>query len=214
MAARREQALIVALGIVAALAIVVVRLVLEARAAYREGAAAEQRGEVAQAVRHYLDAGRAYLPGNPVVLRALERLDAIAVGAVGRGDYATARSAFEAERAAILGARSFYTPFADRLPGINRRLARLLAASESPAVNPSFDERTTWHEQRLHERTRPRPRVVLFALLGLALWVTSAVAFFRKGFDKSLALRRAPALLAGLGFMVGLVLFLVCLRLA
>jgi len=210
----RRPSVIVGIGILAALGVVAARLVLEAKTAYRQGAAAEERGEIGEAVRHYLDAGRAYLPGNPFVRRALDRLDAVGLAAVTRGDYATARAAFEAERAALLGARSFYTPFAERLPGINRRLARLMAAIEDPQGGPSFEERAAWHEQRLAEKPGPKMAFVLLALLGLALWVTSAVMFFRKGLDRNLGLVRTPAIFAGLGFMAGLAMFLVCLHLA
>ncbi len=209
-----RQLAIVGIGVVVALGVVVVRLVVEARGAYQKGAAAEARGDLGEAVRHYLDAGRAYLPGNPVVRRALDRLDAIGVAAVTRGDYAAARAAFEAERAALLGARSFYTPHAERLAGINRRLARLMAAIEDPLGRAGFEERTAWHEQRLAETLRPKTSFVLLALLGLALWVASAVLFFRKGLDRELVLVRMPAAFAGVGFVLGLVLFLVSLRLA
>jgi hypothetical protein len=214
MAGARRRLAIVAIGILAALTVVVVRLLVEARGAYREGVAAEQRGDLGEAVRHYLDAGRAYLPGNPVVRSALDRLDAIGVASVTKGDYVAARSAFEAERAVLLGARSFYTPYAERLPGINRRLARLMAAIEDPSGMDSFDARTAWHEQRLAGRLGPKTSFVLLALLGLGLWAGSAVVFFRKGLDKNLVLVRLPAVLAGVGFVLGLVLFLVGLRLA
>jgi hypothetical protein len=211
MPTARRQLALVGIGVLAALAVVVVRLLFEARGAYRQGVAAEARGELGEAVRHYLDA---YLPGNPVVRRALDRLDAIGVTAVTKGDYATARAAFEAERAALLGARSFYTPHAERLPTINRRLARLMAAIEDPLGRAGFEERTAWHEQRLAEKLRPKTSFVLLALLGLALWVVSAVLFFRKGLGKDLVLLRVPAALAGVGFLLGLVLFVVGLRLA
>jgi type II secretory pathway pseudopilin PulG len=214
MSGARAKLVMVGTAIILALAVVVVRLLLEERTAYRQGQAAEALGESREAIRHYLDAGRAYLPGSPIVRQALDRLDAIAVSAIRKSDYATARSACEAERAALLGARSFYIPSADRLPVIDRRLARLLAASEDPAGSASFAARAAWHEQRLEQRSWPRPRMVLLALGGLALWITSTVAFVRGGLDKNLALVRAPALLAGIGFLVGLALFVICLRLA
>lgn len=210
----RQRALIVGIGILVALGVVCVRLVLESRAAFRQGAAAEERGELGEAIRHYLDAGRAYLPGSPFVRGAVDHLDAIGVAAVTRSDYATARAAFEAERAALLGARSFYTPFSDRLPHINRRLARLMAAIEDPTGGATFEERAAWHEQRLSRPLGPKTSVVMLALLGLALWVTSSVVFFRKGLDRNLGLVRVPAVFAGLGFLAGLATFLICLRLA
>ena len=214
MRERQRQVGIVLLGVAAALAVIVARLLVDARTAYRNGAAAEERGEVSEAIRFYLDAGRLYVPGSPFTRNALDRLDAIGIALVTKGDYATARAAFEAERAALLGTRSFYTPYAERLPSLERRLSRLLAAAEDRASPATFEERARWHAERLAERPRPKTAMVLLALLGLAMWVTSAVLFFRKGVDANLALRRAPATLASVGFLVGLALFLACLRLA
>jgi hypothetical protein len=210
----RRQVVIVLLGVAAALAVIVVRLLVDARSAYRNGAAAEDRGEISEAIRYYLDAGRLYVPGSPFTRNALDRLDAIGVAQVTKGDYATARAAFEAERAALLGTRSFYTPYADRLPSLERRLSRLLAAAEDRASPATFEERAKWHAERLAERPRPQNPMVSLALLGLAMWVASAVTFFRKGVDANLALRRTPAMLASAGFLVGLALFLISLRLA
>ena len=210
----RRQAVIVLLGVAVALGVIVVRLLVDARSAYRNGAAAEERGEISEAIRHYLDAGRLYVPGSPFTRNALDRLDAIGIAQVTKGDYGTARAAFEAERAALLGTRSFYTPYSDRLPSLERRLSRLLAAVEDRASPATFEERAKWHAERLAERPRPKNPMVLLALLGLAMWVASAVTFFRKGVDANFALRRTPAMLASAGFLVGLVLFLICLRLA
>ena len=210
----RRQVAIVVLGVAAALAVIVVRLLVDARSAYNHGAAAEQRGEVTEAIRFYLDAGRQYVPGSPYTRNALDRLDALGVALVNKGDYATARAAFEAERAALLGTRSFYTPYAERLPSLDRRLSRLLAAAENQATPTTFDERAKWHAERLAELPRPKIPMVLLALLGLAAWIASAVLFFQKGLDRNLALRRTPAMLTSAGFLLGLSLFLICLRLA
>ena len=214
MRSLRRQVVIVLLGVTVALAVIVGRLLVDARSAYRNGAAAEARGEISEAIRFYLDAGRLYVPGSPFSQGALDRLDAIGVAQVTKGDYATARAAFEAERAAMLGTRSFYTPFAERLPSLERRLSRLLAAAEDRASPANFEERAKWHAERLAQRPRPKTSMVMLALLGLGVWLTSAVFFFRKGMDANLVLKRAPALLAGAGFLVGLALLLVCLRLA
>lgn len=214
MKGRRQQVAIVAIGIAVALAVVTVRLLVDARSALRSGIAADQRGDMPEAIRHYLDAGRLYVPGSPFTGQAVDRLDAIAIASITKGDYRTARSALEAERAALLGTRSFYTPYAARLPDIERRLSRLLAAGEERAAPGTFEERSKWHADRLAERTQPKTSLVLLALLGLGVWVTSAVVFFRRGLDSGLALRRLPAAAAGAGFIIGLGLFLVCLRLA
>lgn len=214
MRGRFGQGGIILLAVIAALGVVVTRLLIDSRHACREGAAAEQRGDVTEAIRHYLDAGRLYVPGSPFVRQALDRLDAIGVALVNKGDYALARSAFESERAALLGTRSFYTPHAERLPAVERRIARLLAAEEGGAGSASFDERVAWHAQRLAQRPGPKTTMVFMALLGFCLWLGSAVLFLRKGLDGNLALRWLPALMSGAGFLVGLALFLAGLRLA
>ena len=86
MRGRRGHLAIALAGVVLALGIVVARLLIDGRTAWLHGAAAEQRGETAQAIRHYLDAGRMYVPGSPYTARSLDRLDAIAVAAVTRSD--------------------------------------------------------------------------------------------------------------------------------
>lgn len=214
MSVTGRQLLIAGAGAGLALGIVVIRLLVDARAACQAGDAAQGRGEKTQAIRHYLDAGRLYVPGSPYTSTALDRLDRIGVSAVTEGDYVTARAAFEAERAAILGTRSFYTPHAGRLPDLERKLARLLAASEADTTAATFEERARWHASRLAERPQPGTPMVLLALLGLLTWVASAVVFFRHGLDAQLGLRRVPAVLAASGFAFGLAAFLICLRLA
>jgi len=214
MGVRSRQVGIVLFGLTVALAVIVTRLLIDSRGACRQGAAAEQRGDMTEAIRHYLDAGRLYVPGSPFVRQALDRLDTIGVALVNKGDYPLARSAFESERAALLGTRSFYTPYADRLPGIERRIARLLAAEEGGTASASFEERAAWHAERLRQRPGPKTSMVLLALLGLGIWISCAVIFLRKGLSASLLLQRGPALLAGAGFLLGLTLFLVGLRLA
>jgi hypothetical protein len=52
------------------------------------------------------------------------------------------------------------------------------------------------------------------ALLGFALWLGATVAFFTRGLDRALRLRRTPAVLAAAGFAVGLLLFVTGLHLA
>jgi hypothetical protein len=214
MHGRLRQVGIVLFGLAVALAVIVTRLLIDSRQACRLGAAAQQRGDMTEAIRHYLDAGRLYVPGSPFVRQSLDRLDTIGVALVNKGDYPLARSAFESERAALLGTRSFYTPYADRLPGIERRIARLLAAEEGGTASASFEERAAWHAERLMQRPGPKTSMVLLALLGLGIWISCTVMFLRKGLNASLVLQRGPALLAGAGFLLGLTLFLVGLRLA
>jgi hypothetical protein len=203
-------------GLLVAAAVLVGRVAVDGRAALRAGESAEGRGERAEAVRHYLDAARFYLPGSATVRRALDHLDGIARGAEAAGDPAGARPALEAIRAALLGTRSLYTPYAERLPDVDRRLAAIYAQLEDPRVDPgaSIESRTAWHASRLARAPGPTVGYVLLALFGLALWLGGAVGFMRRGLDAGLRLRRGPALAAGIIFVVGFALFVTGLRLA
>jgi len=203
-------------GVLVALAVLVTRVAVDARAALRAGEGAEARGERAEAVRHYLDAARLYLPGSGTVRRALDHLEAMARAAEAANDAAGARAPLEAIRAALLGTRSLYTPYAARLLDAERRLAGVYAQLEDPAVDPgaSLEARTAWHASRLARHPGPTIGYVLLALLGLALWLGGAVGFMRRGLDAGLRLRRGPALAAGIIFVVGFALFVTGLRLA
>jgi len=203
-------------GLLVAAGVLVTRLAVDARAALRAGESAEARGERDEAVRHYLDAARLYLPGSGSVRRALDHLEGMARAAEASGDLAGARAPLEAIRAALLGTRSLYTPYADRLPDVERRLAGIYARLEDPGVDPgaSLEARTAWHASKLARHPGPTIGYVLLALFGLAVWLVGAVGFMRRGLDAGLRLRRGPALAAGIIFVVGFALFLTGLRLA
>jgi hypothetical protein len=208
--------LLVAVGVALALAVVAARLLVDARSALRAGRAAEGRGDRLEAIRHYQDAARLYLPGSPYVRSALDRLEAVAAAAAQAGDGPNVRAALEAERAAILATRSLYIPHRSRLPHIEQHLARLLAAAEDRSVAPgvSFESRVAWHLDRLTRRPGPGPAYVLIALAGLVLWVGSAVGFCSQGLDEKLRLRQPYAIIAGVTFIVGMAMFLAGLRFA
>ncbi len=204
-----------------ALAVLTGRLVWDARSALLAGQRAQARGDSADAVRCYLDAARLYVPANPYNRHALDALGSLADTAQKTGDRAIERQALEAIRAAVLGTRSFYAPFAERLPGVQERLADLYAAIEEARNEPvrgasteSLAARRAWHAGRLATRPGPSTPAVLVIFVGLALWLGAAVAFLRKGLDASLHWRRGPAIASGVVCLVGLVIFLVALRLA
>jgi len=211
-----SRSVLVAVGVMLALLVVCIRLLLDARGALLAGELAETHGDRLEAIRHYQDAARLYLPGSPYVRSALDRLEALAVAASQSGDGPGVRAALEAERAAILATRWLVIPNASRLPHVERRLAQVLAATEDRSVAPgvSFEGRAAWHLERLARRPGPALPYVLLALAGLVLWIGGAVGFVRKGLDANLRLRHRPALVAGVTFAAGLGLFLVGLRLA
>jgi hypothetical protein len=199
-----------------ALGLLVGRVLVDSRAALREGEAAEGQGDRPQAARHYLHAVRMYVPGSPFVSRALDRLEGMGAAAARAGDQAGERAALEALRAGLLGARSFYTPHRTRLAAADRRLAGLYARLEDPALAPgaSLADREAWHLERLMVRPGPAPGATVAALGGLGLWLGAALLFIRRGLDATLRLQRPWALACGVGFFVGFALFLLGLRFA
>lgn len=195
-----------------ALLIIAMRLVLDGRAAVARGAAAEAQGEARIAVVEYLEAARSYVPGAPHVGQALAALDAVAGRAEAAGDLDLARRALDAERAALLGTRSLYTPFAERLPGLEARLARLYARLDDGPEAPADKE--AFFRTRLAARPGARVGFSLLALGGLGLLLGGVAGFVRRGLDAGLHLRARPALWSGLVFALGVGLFLLGLRLA
>jgi hypothetical protein len=208
--------LIVTIGVTLALVVVCVRLLVESRSALLAGEGSAARGDRFEAIRHYQDAARLYLPASPYVRDALDRLEALAAAATQSGDGPVVRAALEAERAAILATRSLYTPNQSRLPKLEGRLAQVLAAAEDRSVAPgvTFEARAAWHLERLSRRPGPALPYVLLALAGLGLWVGSAIVFFSRGLDANLRLRSPHAAVSGVIFALGLTLFLVGLRLS
>jgi hypothetical protein len=197
-----------------ALGVIVGRLLIDGRALGQRGAQAENHGHPTEAIRLYAEAARHYVPFGPYHAQALSRLDAIAVSAIQRGDYPLGRMALEAERSALLATRSLYIPMAHRLPEIELRLARLLAATEDPATQAgaSFEDRSRWHLDRLSQHPSPRGPYVLLALVGLGGLVASSVLFFTRGLDVNLRLKSPWAIVYGSLFLLGLGLFLAGLR--
>lgn len=113
------------------LALTATRVVCSSREEYYEAERALQSIKLDKAITHYRRAARWYAPGNPYVTRSLDRLWELGRQAEAKGDVATALTCYRSMRGAILGARSFYTPHAERLDPVNRRIARLMAAQQT-----------------------------------------------------------------------------------
>src|SRR5207248_7591251 len=106
-------------------------------------------------------------------------LEQVAARAEAAGDLRSARFAWEAERSAILGTRSFYSPFGERLPAANRKIAALLAREEGERADPGQSEaqRADWHYQLLARDDAPLRAWTLLALAGFLGWVAGAMVF-------------------------------------
>ena len=206
---RRRAAQVLAVGGLC-LAVVALRVVLSARAALRAADAALAAGDVDEAVWQLRRTARWYAPASPYPGRALQRLEAIAERAEAGGEIRGARRAREAERAAILETRSFYTPFADRLALANRHIAALLAREEGDGADPgkTETERAAWHQALLDRDEAPRPGWTALALLGFCGWVAGALAFLTRGLDADDRLRPRAALWSAAAIVAGYAAFL------
>ena len=118
--------LLVAVGVALALVVVAGRLLIDARSALHAGQISEGRGDRLEAVRHYQDAARLYLPASPYVRDALDRLEALATAAAQAGDGLSVRAALEAadptDRILVFG--SFFTVGGVLESGLPRMTAR------------------------------------------------------------------------------------------
>jgi hypothetical protein len=83
---------LVAAGVALALVVVAVRLLYDSRSALQAGEMSEGRGDRLEAIRHYQDAARLYLPASPYVRDALDRLEALAAAAAQAGDGSSVRA--------------------------------------------------------------------------------------------------------------------------
>jgi hypothetical protein len=194
-----------------ALATVTVRVVVSGRSELARGREALAAHDPAEAVVHLRRAARWYAPGARHPTAALDLLQIIASNAELAGDDRQARLAWEAERAAILGARSLYVPNADRLAQANQHIARLLAREEGPRADPgkSEPERAAWHQALLDRDDAPLVGWTVLALAGFAGWVAGAVLFIARAVTDDDRLRPRPALRAGLLIFSGYAAFLI-----
>jgi hypothetical protein len=192
--ARGAAALVLA-GVLLLLAGLGARMLLAARQELWRAAAAASRGDAEGQRRHLRRAMAHYLPGNPWVRRARDRLLHLARQAEARGRAREALLAWRELRGAILRLRGLTRPFAATLPEANARIAAL-SAGGAPRVL-----------RRLERPPDPHPGWAGLGLVGLALWVGGALLLLYRGLrpDASVVARRFWPLL--LVVALGLSLF-------
>jgi hypothetical protein len=227
-----------ALGLVLAVGVAAVatRAVWAGSRALANGDAAQQRGELVQAVDLWRQAARWYVPGAPYVGAAYERMETLAQAAEQRGDIDTALAAWTGVRSSILATRSFYLPHAERLAPANQRIAVLMAAREralangdagqadaapddapAPAPLPADigdDPAAVWHYERLAPVPGPSVAWSVIAILGFATWLAGGLIFALRGVTHDDKLVPRTAAYAGILVAVGLVIWLLGLSLA
>lgn len=198
-----------------ALGVLTARVVTAGQAELRLAQQVERSGDLDVAIVHYRRAARWYVPFLGTVTTALDRLAAIGDAATKAQDTQRALSAWRAVRSAILGARSVYTPNADRLRVANEKIADLMASADIPPMDVGKDHAALRAEHLALLTAEHRPRVfwALLALLGFVTWVAGAFGFFRRALDGEdrliapMAWRFATVVVVGLGlFVLGLAL--------
>jgi hypothetical protein len=197
------------------LAVIVARVLFEARAELAAGVADEQRDAIDDAIPHFRRAARWYVPGSPFVASALSRLRSTALDAEETGDSERALSAWRSIRAAILSTRSFYTPHSDRVAEANDHIATLMASFDPPPIDAGKSPETLREEHLRLLEDVPGTNLAgsFLALLGFAVWVGAAFAFGERGIDDQdrfvprIAGRLFAVIVVGFGlFVVGLYL--------
>jgi hypothetical protein len=196
--ARARTLLIAALLlIVAALA---ARMLLGARAELgrAEAAADDER------VRHLRRAMAYYLPGNPWVRAAHDRLLATARRQRAGGQSAQALASYHVLRSAVLQLRGLTRPYAGSLPEVNRAIAALTSARPDAAAALRGKAGRDKLLRRLEAPPEPHPGWAGLGLFGFLLWVGGACWLLARGLraDASLVRRRFWPLLGlvALGF--------------
>lgn len=208
----------------AALVLVWGRFVIEGRRAVREAEVAAEAGDREEAVRSYLDALRAYVPGSPYERRALDGLDQLATAARDAGDEVGERQALQAIRTGLLGTRGVFVPQRARLTVAEARLHQLEAAAGFAPTEPLVPG------ARLRGQSTAYGSGVLstlIALVGLATWMGAVALMVRRTLDeRGQAPRERVAVAGGLSsrpagglgvlvpvlFAAGVALFLIGLK--
>lgn len=171
MTVARRRVIVVAMIMMAALAAVAIRVIVEGRAALAEGDEAAAAGRPDDAIAAWESSARWYLPLAPHVDDAYERLTALATERGVRG-----LGAWRAVRSAALASRHLWTPHADDLAAANGAIAEL--ASRDPqgakAGGPDAATRKTFHAGRLAHDPRPSTGA---GVLAIALFVAALGAF-------------------------------------
>lgn len=215
--ARALRSLARASGVLGVLLVVLaVRVVTASAGELHQADSLRARGEIEPAIAHYRRAARWYAPGNPYCAEALDRLAEIALEAEEANDPERALAAWRSIRGAILGARSFYVPHADRLALADEHIATRMADLPPPAIDSerSVAERRAQHLALLRRVTRPSVPWAITALLGLATWILAALGLLLRAIDEDDRLVPRAARLWGTIWIVGFGLFVLGLALA
>ncbi|MFT5429651.1 MAG: hypothetical protein ACI9OJ_000323 [Myxococcota bacterium] len=194
---------IVTLGIIGAIWL---KVRLEAGAALERAQTFETKGDFDLAIAVYRQAIRWYSPGSGPVETSVDRLLALANQLETEGNPGLALVGYRALRTAIYGIRSIVSPYSEMLPGIESRIADLMAVQEgSPKLSDDWAARKTRHEALLAKDIAPHLGWSLMAVIAFLGWVGALFGLAFRGFDdESGALLPAQAAPWAAGILVTL----------
>ena len=150
---------------------------------------ARSSGDVSVAINHYQYALRWYTPGASAPSSAAAALDEIATEAAKSGDRPLALTALRRLRGGILATRHLWSPFGDRLAGVETRLAKHTAAAQMALGQRTIRGRTLEELEADHLallQRDPTPSVgwsllVFFSFLG---WLAGVFMTLSRGLTR------------------------------
>lgn len=158
---------------------VYVRVSSDSYREYNIGVEKVEANQTAVAIGHLRRAARSYVPFGDLGLArhtaALDQLKTIGFKAEESQSYAQALSAWRSIRAALLGSRSFFTPFPDRLNEANAHIAHIMTLVPKPPIdaNKSNEVLEAEHMALLKQTRRPHSMwggTAIVSLIGF-LWM-------------------------------------------
>ncbi len=161
--------------VVAGLASLGLRVVLEGRSALGRGDAALADNRPVDAIAEWEAAARWYLPGAPHVGEAYERLRRFA-------ETHHSAAAWYAIRSAARATRGLWQPHAGDLADADREITALAAADpeRAPAGGPDRAKFAAWHAEQLARDPRPSTGSAVLAVLGIATWLAGMALLIRR----------------------------------
>jgi hypothetical protein len=157
------------------------------------------------AVTHYVRSIQWFVPGLNLQEMAAQGLWDVALKYEAQNDSDNALTAYRLLRGAFYSVRSFYTPGKTWILRCNEKIAFLMA--KQPATSESekaktFEERLAANWKLLTDEKPPRPLWAMLAICGFFGWIGSALLFIMNAMTKSGGVRKRPALVWSLSFLL------------
>lgn len=211
---RYQSAALVVAVLSLLLALLAARMLLGARRQLALAEAAATRHDQTAVDRHLRRALAYYLPLNPWLETAAQRLRQRAKDAQHQGAAALALARWRSLRSALLALRSLGQPRAALLREANVEIASLAAAAPKAARVLRSPKGQRALARRLARPPAPNRPLTVLALLGFLVWTCSALALFARGLTLELRFLPRRAAPLGLAVLLGFVAFVLGLAFA